>query len=129
MEFQFFNPVTGVPDPDLGIVCLGVDALYQRIAYSFYNTVGKVSGQHDAPGSVWDAYQRSSESDRKNYVKRWVTEAVEKVRNGDIVFRRDPSESLGDYNISSIQVQKTNVVIVLDVKTRTGVATTGTLQV
>lgn len=129
MEFQFFNPDTGLPDPDLGTICLGVDALFQRIAYSFYNTINRIREQHDAPGSLWDTFQRANNSVKETYIKRWVTEAVEKVRSGDTVFKRQSSEALGDYLISDVKIEGVEAYITLDIKTRADVAVTGTLKV
>jgi len=128
MEFRFFNPTTGKPDPDLSVVCTGVDAMYQRLAYSLFMTIANIQDQHTGTGSTWDLFQKAGLENRKRYITSWVNTAVNKVRMSDTSLKRDLSEALGEYKISGIEVRGTDVLITIEAQTKAGIVTTAILS-
>lgn len=132
MEFQFFDPATGKIEVDITRTYSGLDAIFQRIAYTFVSVIGEKLPQTvsaaDWVDSEWNSFQTASQEQKKKTVLGWLKEAVSRVKLSDSLYLRPEYESLASLDVDSITIEGDTISILATMTARSGNSAEYTIQ-
>ena len=126
MEFQFFDPVNGVIAIDLSRTYTGLDAIFQRIAYTFVTVIGEKLPQTDDTDrwidSEWNEFQTAGEARKRDTAVAWLAEAVSRIKLSDVKYRRPDYEALASLDVESVTIMEDTIHIITTLTARSGSA-------